>query len=360
MNYKYGYTTQWLTPQIMEYVRAEINLYALKANEDAMSMVRKYPKTYVRTLKEDSKRLGEIEEFFSEAQRSIIDFTQIIKSYKDKANLFYYDKEIDQIETDYIKQKENEIQVLLESEYYEEAIKWYKRLMNIKDFSQKIRDIEKVMYFKDPVILIENQLADYAAYQVGDNALGGERYLVTINNNEMKCEVYPLIQEAERTRYRKYTFPLSEIIGSDFMYQLIRQNQDVDIELMIYEDLIGLKTVTKQQEELVVFKVSEGQFTNLLYGFGEKIEWDESMRDIKIYQSYDEVEPIVVYHYDGEGYWKEEIPVEETDEMKQGLDEDETLYMINEMMFLPDEENQEEVPLNVPDVQDVTNYNNTN
>ena len=76
--------------------------------------------------------------------------------------------------------------------------------------------------------------------------------------------------------------------------------------------LIGIKTSTKGQEELAIFRVEENYAENLFYGIGETIEWDETMEEIRVIQSYDEEEPMVIYHYDSEVYLKEEVLIPET------------------------------------------------
>lgn len=312
MNSQYGYQTQWLTSDIIEYVRDEIKSYAETAYEEGLQNVRKHSKTSLREMEDASVVQEEIKKFFSESKQEIKRFYQIIQDYNSIASHFYYDSEIENIQKRYIELKEDEIQTLIESEYYDEAINWYRELSNLQSFSQEIKEIERTKLFKDPVVLIEDKLGDYAQYQVGWNALAGERYMVAINNRAMQCEVYPLIQEEEYTSYRKFIFPLEEILGSDVMYHWIKENTDADIELNISGDLIGIKTSTKGQEELAIFRVEENYAENLFYGIGETIEWDETMEEIRVIQSYDEEEPMVIYHYDSEVYLKEEVLIPET------------------------------------------------
>ena len=312
INSQYGYQTQWLTSDIIEYVRDEIKSYAETAYEEGLQNVRKHSKTSLREMEDASVVQEEIKKFFSESKQEIKRFYQIIQDYNSIASHFYYDSEIENIQKRYIELKEDEIQTLIESEYYDEAINWYRELSNLQSFSQEIKEIERTKLFKDPVVLIEDKLGDYAQYQVGWNALAGERYMVAINNRAMQCEVYPLIQEEEYTSYRKFIFPLEEILGSDVMYHWIKENTDADIELNISGDLIGIKTSTKGQEELAIFRVEENYAENLFYGIGETIEWDETMEEIRVIQSYDEEEPMVIYHYDSEVYLKEEVLIPET------------------------------------------------
>lgn len=346
INSQYGYQTQWLTPDIIEYVRDEIKSYAEPAYEEGLQNVRKHSKTSLREIEDASVVQEEIKKFFSESKQEIKRFYQIIQDYNSIASHFYYDSEIENIQKRYIELKEDEIQTLIESEYYDEAINWYRELSNLQSFSQEIKEIERTKLFKDPVLLIEDKLGDYAQYQVGWGALGGKRYMVAINNRAMQCEVYLLIQEEENTSYRNFIFPLEEILGSDVMYHWIKENTDADIELNVSGDLIGIKTSAKGQEELTIFRVEENYAENLFYGIGETIEWDEIMEEIRVIQSYDEEESMVIYHYDGEIYLKGEVLIPETPD--EELTEEELIAIIYDDENLDNEPQEEQLEEDAP------------
>ncbi len=311
INSQYGYQTEWLTPEITQYVRSEIEAYAQPASEEGLQNVKRHFKTSVREMEDSSTVEDEIEHFFTESKEGIKCFSQIVRDYKSVASHFYYDAEIEKIKNHYIAQKESEIQILLEAQYYDEAINWYSKLSDLKSFSQEINEIKKTRLLKDPILLIEDRLEDYAKYQVGWEDLDSERYMVAINNKTMLCEVYLLTQEEDYTRYHKFTFPLEEILGGDSMYHYIKENNDVDLELKVSKDLIGIKTIAENQEELVIFSMEENTTKNLLYDFGEKIEWDELMEEIIINQSYEKTEPLRIYHYSDGRYLKEEYSMNE-------------------------------------------------
>ena len=134
---------------IKQYIRNKLNEFAVPASPEGLDLIKNSPKTTVRLLAiGESGISSDIEIFLYETRTQIETFSDRIRDYKTCMGKAYYDKEINQIVKGYIQQKQEEIQVLLDALYYDEAIEWYRSMKNLGNFSQEIQEVDKMKYWQ--------------------------------------------------------------------------------------------------------------------------------------------------------------------------------------------------------------------
>lgn len=209
VNEKYGYESEWLTEPIKQYIRNKISGLAVAASSEGLDLIKNSPKTTVRLLATgESGGSSDIDRFFYDTKTQIKNFSNMIRDYSTCQSKAYYDEGIDQIVEGYIQQKQEEIQVLLNAQYYDEAIEWYRSMENLRSFSREIQEIDQIKYFNDPVLLIEKNMQDYIYYQVGENALDTNKYLIAINKKLKQLEIYRMDTEVSEAHETKLTISM--------------------------------------------------------------------------------------------------------------------------------------------------------
>ena len=260
-NKKYGFDTEWLTPQ------TKIFMY----------------ETMLQKSKED---LGA--------------FSNYIRTYRREANIGYKDDNVEEVVTHFIEDKEKEIEGLLKAKEYDALIKLYKDLHYFKDYTKEIEVTEKMQKYDQPELLLEKPLEDYPFLQVGEGNFGADKYLVAINKTTNILELYLLIGIAQEYEVENYTISLSQLnIGIDEL-------ERIDVE----ENLIGLKGIWAQAGNVkyIVLRF-ENDGLNLAKSFeGESIELVDGIKHLRVTNPIDED---VLYTYDyilgEEGYEKQDI-----------------------------------------------------
>lgn len=315
-NKQCGYSTSWLNAKIQAYVKEEITKNMVNANEEGLRQVRNNPKTALRNPN-DSDVEAVIQNFFYQTKAQIEAYVQIIQDYKANANLAYYDLEIERMIDEYIQQKENEIQILIEAKYYDEAISWYEDLKPIRDFTAEIEQLQKIKYYEDPVLIIENNLSAYSFYEVGVHAFNVEKYLVAINRVTSNLELYKIIKEADGYTYVKLDISLANLGFEQADLESALDSDSDALSVIAYEDLLGVHTKRSQEEQsekLAVFKVRENQIESIFSKVGESISVNSNLRNITVIgQEDEESSSYDAYTYNGETYDKQVQVVEDID-----------------------------------------------
>lgn len=306
-NKHYGYETEWLTEKIKQYIRDKMVSSMVLADAQRLNDIRNCPKTVLRTLTEGGEETRvAFQNFFDETKLQMNTFVEMMQDYRKANNPYYYDETIEEIVSQYINQKEMEIQVLVDAQYYDEAISWYQTMGSLKDFSQEIQAIDSQKYFDDPVLLIENQIGNYAFYEVGSGALGAEKYLAAINKETQELEIYrfnpysELGQETRLTCSLKGTY-LDRLGASQDGGTL---NNGQTIQMMASGELLAIVYSNEDGQDINVLRVGETEIQNIFARQGISVIVTPDINGITINRR---GEISDTYIWNGEGYIKQEL-----------------------------------------------------
>ena len=318
-NNHYGYETEWLTEKIKQYIRDKVTARALPTDAARLNEIANCPKTTLRTLTEAGEETRTaFENFFNETKTQISTVVEVIEDYRKEDNSYYYDEGIEKIAEQYMSQKEADIQVLVNAQYYDEAISWYQAMGNLKDFSQEIQAIDNMKYFNDPVLLIENQINNYAFYEVGSGALGAEKYLAAINKSTSKLEIYRFNTHSELGQETKLTCSLKgtylERPGALQEDNIINNEGNIPdnesnvlsnngtIQMMANGDLLAILYFVEGGQNINVLRVGETEIQNIFARQGTNVIVTPDINSITINRRGDISD---TYVWNGEGYIKQ-------------------------------------------------------
>lgn len=316
INNECGYDTSWLTEKIKTYVKEMITAKEQETNNEGLQQIRSNPKTIIRNQKDGGTKES-IQNFFETMETQIKAYVEVVQDYKENANLAYYDADIEESMTRYIQQKESEIQVLIEAKYYDEAISWYEALKPLGDFADKIEQIQKVKYYEDPVLLIENNLAEYSIYEVGTGAFGADKYLVALNNADSNLELYKIIRQADGYTQTKLSINLGNLgIGREDLEGL-DSNGERTLKISAYDELLGVyieKSGEIPEAKIAILKVDQDNIRCILSKTGQSISADSNLRDITVVgETGEESSGYDTYTYNGEAYDRAMLEIDEVE-----------------------------------------------
>lgn len=260
-NKKYGFDTEWLTPQTQAFMY----------------------ETMLQKSKED-----------------LAAFSNYISTYRDEANIGYKDAKVEEVVTHFMEDKEKEIEGLLKVKEYDTLIKLYQDLHYFKDYTKEIEVAKKMQKYDQLEMLLEKPLENYPLLQVGEGNFGADKYLVAINKTTNELELYLLIGNIEEYEVKNYTIGLNKLNIS------IEELERIEAE----ENLIGLKGIWAQagNGKYIVLRLEDNGL-NLVKSFeGESIELVGGIKHVRVTNPTDEE---VLYTYDyllgEEGYERQEI-----------------------------------------------------
>ena len=311
-NKHYGYETEWLTEKIKQYIRDKVTAHALPTDAARLNEIANCPKTILRTLTEAGEETrAAFENFFNDTRTQIGAVVEMIEDYRKGDNSYYYDEEIEKIVEQYINQKEADIQILASAQYYDEAISWYQAMGSLKDFSQEIQAIDNMKYFNDPVLLIENQINNYAFYEVGNDALGAEKYLAAINKYTSELEIYRFNTNADLGQETKLTCSLKGTYldrvsalqeGNTLNDEGDTLNNNGTIQMMANGDLLAIIYFVEGGQDVNVLRVGEAEIQNIFARQGTNVIVTPDINSITINRRGDISD---TYVWNGEGYIKQ-------------------------------------------------------
>lgn len=299
-NEKYGYKTEWLTEGVKSFIKENLlkEAKATALDEAALEEIRKQPKVY---------KMGESIEtslpIFVETETQIKAFSNSIKAYREQIHEAYRDEQIEEIVNDFLKNKEREIDVLVTAHYYEEAISWYRALKTLKDYSQEIEELKRLKIYEEPERLLASKESLYPFYQIGENALKADKYMVAINTQNASLEIYRFVGGPKQYISNQISVYLVDVGLENIDYSLIEQ-------VSVSEDLILLELPEGEYQRVKVIQVGEEKIQAIFDISGETIKVSSDLKSIEVQNPIGEESPSVsIYQYDGAGYRKQEQEV---------------------------------------------------
>lgn len=290
-NEKYGYKTEWLTERIKSFIKENLLKEATPLDEANLEEIRNHPKVY---------KLGENIEaslpVFVETETQIKRFSKSIEAYRKQANKAYQDEQIEEIVNDFLKSKEREIDVLVTAHYYEEAISWYKALKALKDYSEEIEEINRLKIYEEPERLLASKESLYPFYQIGENGLQADKYMVAINTQNASLEIYRFVGSPKQYISSQIRVYLVDIGLENIDYSLLKQ-------VSVLGELILLELPEGEHQRIKVIQVGQEEIQPIFDISGETINISSDLKSIEVQNPIGEEQPSVsTYQYDGESY----------------------------------------------------------
>lgn len=312
LNEQCGYQTEWLKDKVQAYLRNLIGEKALPAEAKGLQEVKWNPKEVVRNAG-DTERKEQLQKFFDHSENQIHEFSKVINDYETLANRHYYDEHIRRLVDNYVTQKQNEIQVLVEAKYYDEAIKWYEALKDLGDFSQEIKALESAKVFNDPVALIEDHLADYVFYEVGRSGLGADEYLLAGNTQTNELELYQIMGDEKENSHRMLSIKIEQLGITVDEFSALKEREKAHLQIIVQGQLIGIswqniiEGLNEEKQKLVVLEAKDQELRGIFSKTGLGVSMSADLMQLMVMSPEDEdVEGTYQYRYEDGGYTKEE------------------------------------------------------
>ena len=292
-NSKVGYDTYWLTDQIKAYVKEKISQNTAPLDEDTLRQIRNNPK--------NSQEENTMSLIVTQTNTQITNLIKDIKAYRNYVGPSYYDEDIEEMVRQYLETKESEIRVLVEAKYFDEAISWYEHLSGLKGYGEEIKRLKDMKIFEYPELILGAQLNDYPIYLDGEDALGADKYLVTLNTVTSKFEVHRLVGTAEEYTKVSIQRSLDELGLKGMDYSALKK-------VHISGELIRVYVPDSENQTVQVIKVEGEEMIPIFRTSGEEITGSSDLRTLTVKNPKDEEIPnTYTYQYDGESYIKQEI-----------------------------------------------------
>lgn len=226
-------------------------------------------------------------------------FRQYIEVYRIDADKDYKDKTIEDIVEVFIVDQEKEAERLLRNKAYDELINFYKTLDYFKDYTKEIEAVEKMQKYDYPQMLLEKPIEQYAFALTGAGVFQANKYLVSIEKDSTKLEVFLFIGEAQSYEISHYEINLNDL-GIE-----VGQIQTLDSE----DHLIGIRLVgANRAVRYVVIRLIDNRLEYLTEFEGDVVELIDGLKHLKVTNPTSEA---IVYTYDyllgDDGYEKQEI-----------------------------------------------------
>lgn len=313
MNNKVGYDTYWLTDKIKAYIKEIIGKNTEALDEDTLRQIRNNPKNNA----EENTTLS----VFTQTNNQITNLIKDIKAYRTYANSTYYDESIEKMVAQYLENKEREIAVLVKAKYFDEAISWYEHLEGLKNYKDQIKVLKNMKIFEYPELMIDSEINDYPFYQVGENGLGADKYLIAFNTNTSRLEIYRLEGSAE-----EYT--RTSVEGSLLELGLNGMDYDALEEVHVSGDLMLVNVPDSEQQTVQVLKVEEEGIMPIFRISGEEVTVSKDLKTLTVKNpKNEEIHDTYTYQYNDESYTKQEIEAIEI-----GLDNPDISQMVGQVI----------------------------
>lgn len=312
-NSRVDYDTYWLTDKIKAYIKEEIGKNTEPLDEEMLRQIRNNPK--------DNEAENTMAVVFTQTNIQIMNLIKDIKAYRTYANSAYYDEHIEDMVTQYLENKEREIAILVKAKYFDEAIAWYKYLGDLKNYEQQIQILENMKIFEYPELMLGTEINDYPFYQVGEDGLEADKYLIAFNTASSKLKIYRLVGNEEKYIQSFIQRNLLELGLNGMDYSAL---EDVSVS----GDLILVRVPDKESQTVQVVKVEEKSIIPIFRISGEEVIVSNDLKTLSVKNPKDEEVPYTyTYQYDGEGYIKQEIQAIEV-----GLDNPDIPQMVGQVI----------------------------
>ena len=312
LNEQCGYQTEWLKDKVQVYLRNLIGEKALPAEAKGLQEVKWNPKEVVRNAG-DAEIKEQLQKFFDQSENQVHEFSKMVKNYKMLANSHYYDEQIEDLIDNYVNQKQNEIQVLTEAKYYDEAIKWYEALKDLRNFSQEIKALEAAKVFNDPVMLIEEHLEDYGFYEVGRNGLGADEYLLAGNTQTNELELYQIMGDEKENSHRKISVKIEQLGITMDEFSALKEREKANLQIFVQGQLVGIswknlfEGLNEEKQKIVVLEAENQELRGIFSKTGSSVSMSPDLMQMTVTNPEDEeAEGTYQYNYENGSYTKEE------------------------------------------------------
>ena len=340
VNDECGFESYWLNEKVKNYINSELKAAAKPLDEKVLEIVKEGNEKYSDAM---SARLFEVEDkerdeetqsedfreskenvtiWIKQAEGDIDHFIKMIKYYKEQDSKPYYSTEVENIITEYIKLKEEEIGYLIQGRFYREAMSWYDAMTYFKSYEKEQTRLECIKAYDAPWSLLD-LLLEYPVYQAGLLANGGGKYLIAFNDQDETAYLFEIIGGREENIINKISVKFSDINLSSAMLKKIRK-----IELQ--DGLILLSLSDDASSRVIVLEQKEDSLAAIFDKEGASINYLPDLRTISVENPTDEAIPnTYTYIYEAENYKKEDEKPHEVE-----LTSDELLtYMGQQITF---------------------------
>lgn len=312
-NNELGYDTYWLTDKIKAYIKEIIGKNIEALDEETLRQIRNNP--------QNNEEENTISMVLTQTNNQITNLIKDIKAYRTYANSAYYDESIEKMVVQYLENKEREIEILVKAKYFDEAISWYEHLEGLKNYKEQIKVLRNMKIFEYPELIIGSKINDYPFYQVGENGLGADKYLIAFNTTSSRLEIYGLEGSAEEYALTSVEDSLLEL-GLDGMdYSALE-------DISVSGNLILVRVPDKEQQTVQVVKVEKKSIIAIFRISGEEVTVSSDLETLTVKNPKDEeIHDTYSYQYDGESYIKQEVQAIEV-----GLDNPDIPQMVGQVI----------------------------
>lgn len=177
INAQVGYESKWLTDRIKPYIKT--------------------------TLETKSKH------------EDITVFARYIEVYRQSANGYYKDEEIETVVESFINEQEVKAATLIGNQSYDEAISLYEAMKYFKDYKEEIKEIHMMKEYDNEELLLSSKEEEYSFIKKGTNALGATKYIMGIHTVKGSLEVVTIDGVPKDYVTNTYEIPLSSKTPQD-------------------------------------------------------------------------------------------------------------------------------------------------
>ena len=317
VNDECGFESYWLNDKVKNYINSEVKAAARPLDEKLLELVKegneKYSDAMSRKLfeaedeeieevphSEDVREQKEnVSNLIKQAEGDIENFIKVVKCYKQQENKPYYSAEVQNIITQYIKLKEDEIDCLIQGRFFREAGDWYDAMTYFKDYEKELARLECIKAYVAPWSLLDLPV-EYPVYQAGLLTDKSGKYLVAFNDQDETVYLFNVTGSQEDNIINKISVKFSDIDLSSAMLNKIEkiEVQGGLILLSLRDGSLSRVMVLEQKEESLVLLFDKE---------GTNISYLDGLKTISVENPKDEAIPnIYTYIYEAGNYKKED------------------------------------------------------
>lgn len=317
VNDECGFESYWLDDKVKNYINSEVKAAAKPLDEKILEIVKEGNKEYSDAMSrklftaanEEIEETPQPEDFreskenvtmwIKQAEGHIENFIKVIKCYKQQENKPYYSTEVQNIITDYINLKEEEIECLIQGRFYKEASSWYDAMTYFKNYEKEQARLECIKAYEAPWSLLDLPV-EYPVYQAGLLTNKRGKYLIAFNDPEETVYLLNVIGGQEENIINKISVKFSDIhLSSAMLKKIERIEVQGELILLSLRDGSSSRVMVLEQKEESLAMIFDKEGTNISYLDGLKTILVENPKDEAIPNTY-------TYIYEAGNYKKED------------------------------------------------------
>lgn len=317
VNDECGFESYWLNDKVKNYINSEVKAAARPLDEKILELVKdgneKYSDAMSRKLfeaeDEETEEAPNIEDardskenvsrLIKQAEGDIENFIKVVKCYKQQENKPYYSAEVQNIITQYIQLKEEEIDCLIQGRFYKEARSWYDAMTYFKDYEEELTKLECIKAYDAPWSLLDLPV-EYPVYQSGLLANGSGKYLIAFNDQSKTVDLFNVIGGQEENIINKISVKFSDINLSSAMLKKIEK-------IEVQGRLILLSLRDGSSSRVMVLEQKDESLAAIFDKEGTNTSYLEDLQTISVENPKDEAIPnTYTYIYEAGNYNKED------------------------------------------------------